>query len=60
MWTDHLQIQRGDDGRYALQIYNPPTVPDREQFWIEWRANEPSKASGLLSRFTLNGDAFRA
>lgn len=48
MWTEHLQIQRGEDGRYDLRIYNPPTAPDHEQFWIEWRANEPSKASGLL------------
>jgi hypothetical protein len=48
LWTEHLQIDKCGDGRYGLRIYNPPTDPDDEEWWIDWEAGEPSPASGLL------------
>lgn len=48
LWTEHLQIDECGDGRYGLRIYNPPTDPDDEEWWIEWKADEPSRATGLL------------
>lgn len=48
MWTEHLQILHQSDGRYDLRVHNRTTAPDHDQFWIEWVAEKPIKACGLL------------